>query len=127
MRKLGNDLRRWWSHLVRQAELRDLAENDAARIAGDAGVSIGDLYALDRRGPDAAAQLPRRLRAVHLDPDALAVEHTAEFRDMQRLCSLCESKGRCERDLSRNPRDEIWSYYCPNASTIDALRGVRRD
>jgi hypothetical protein len=73
----------------RRDELAGLNESEVGRIATEVGISAGELRELNRRGPDATALLPRRLQALHLDPERLAVERWAEFRDMQRLCSLC--------------------------------------
>ena len=118
---IASRLHRWWATLGRRDEFSELSDFEVSRIATDVGVSAPELHELSLRGPDAGALLPRRLRALDLDPTKLAHERPAEFRDMQRLCSLCESEGRCEHDLSQNvPGD--WHTYCPNASAIRALR-----
>jgi hypothetical protein len=122
MSNVADGIRQWWTGMFRQSELDRLGELGVERIATEAGVSVNDLYELTRHGPDSAELLSRRLRALDLDPALIAHEQPQDFRDMQRLCSLCESKGRCERDLSLNPENSIWSYYCPNAETIRALR-----
>ena len=44
------------------------------------------------------------------------------MRDMQRLCSSCVSKKRCQLDLMLVPDDPHWRQYCPNAGTLDAMR-----
>jgi hypothetical protein len=43
------------------------------------------------------------------------------MRDLERVCTLCGSKRRCERDLAAHPDDEVWRTYCPNAPTLEAL------
>jgi hypothetical protein len=60
--------------------------------------------------------------ALHLDADALAKSEPSTMRDLQRLCSSCVSKKRCQRDLLLVPDDPMWRHYCPNADTLDALQ-----
>ena len=112
----------WLTRISRREELEALGDSDVVRIAGEIGVSAGELRELHRRGPQAASRLLRRLEAVGLDPGKLAAESQLEFRDMQRLCALCDRHGRCSRDLSRDPEDSRWESYCPNAPTIRDLR-----
>jgi hypothetical protein len=61
------------------------------------------------------------MEALGLDPNEVAHTEPQTLHDMQRLCSMCSSHGRCARDLSRNPADPAWKDYCPNAGTLDAL------
>jgi hypothetical protein len=71
--------------------------------------------------PDAAKLLLDRMAALHLDPGTLAKSDSSTMRDLQRLCSNCASKKRCQRDLIRHRDDPVWRQYCPNAGTLDAL------
>jgi hypothetical protein len=48
-------------------------------------------------------------------------DQPAALRDMQRLCAMCEAKGRCARDLAERPDDPTWREYCPNATTVDSI------
>jgi hypothetical protein len=73
-------------------------------------------------GPDAAQQLLDRMAVLHLDADALTKREPATMRDMQRLCSSCASKKRCQLDLMLIPNDPAWQHYCPNAGTLDAVQ-----
>jgi hypothetical protein len=125
MSNLINRFRRWWLGISRRDEFRGLNESEIVRIAGDVGVSVGELRELSRLGPDAAEQLSRRLQALGWAPEELATARLSEFRDMQRLCALCQSKGQCAQDLSHDPLSADWSSYCPNASAIRALKAAR--
>ena len=42
-------------------------------------------------------------------------------RDMQAVCSLCRSKGRCNRDLSSGTAPGNYRKFCPNAFNLDLL------
>jgi len=118
--------RDWMRHrrLIRQCDARLAAcDNDEiARIAHDVGLSSSDLRQMAKRGPDAAQQLLDRMAALHLDANAIAKNEPAAMRDMQRLCTNCVDKKRCQRDLVLSPNSPVWHHYCPNADTLDELQ-----
>jgi len=118
--------RDWVRHrkLIRQCRQRLEAcdTNEIAHIARDVGLSPSDLRHMAELGPDAAQQLLDRMAALHLDADALAKREPGTMRDMQRLCSSCASKKRCQLDLMLVPNDPAWRHYCPNAGTLDAVQ-----
>jgi hypothetical protein len=125
-------LAEWWR---RHATLREnLADFDAfspsemARMAQDVGLAPSDLRQLARHCSDAADLLDRRLGALGLTTAGLAATAPAELRDMERLCTLCASKGRCARDLAADPADPVWRQYCPNEQTLTSLarNGIAR-
>jgi hypothetical protein len=110
--------------LIRQCRQRLDAcdKNEIARIARDVGLSSSDLRQMAELGPDAAKLGRDRMATLHLDADALAKSDPSTTRDLQRLCSSCVSKKRCQRDLLLVPDDSMWRHYCPNADTLDALQ-----
>jgi hypothetical protein len=110
--------------LIRQCRQRlDVCDKDEiARIARDVGLSSSDLREMAELGPDAAKLVRDRMAALHLDADALAKSDPSTTRDLQRLCSSCVSKKRCQRDLLLVPNDPMWRHYCPNAGTLDTLQ-----
>ena len=115
----------WW-HNLRAARMR-LGElqrcGDAVgHIARDVGLSHWDLYAMAAKPPDAADQLKQRLAALDIDRAALLHRDPRVARDLERVCSLCGQKRRCERDLAGHPNDPVWRTYCPNTLTLDALK-----
>ena len=119
-------VRDWVRHrrLIRQCNARlDACDNDEiARIAHDVGLSASDLRHMAKRGPDAAQGLLDRMAALHLDAHAVAKNEPAAMRDMQRLCTNCIDKKRCQRDLVLSPSSPVWHHYCPNADTLEELR-----
>jgi hypothetical protein len=112
----------WWRKHAETsenaAELGGLGCDELARVASDVGVSASDLCALSQHCSDAAELLERRIAALDMDPKVLARDAGAQLRDMERLCTMCESKGRCARDLAADPDDEIWRKYCPNQEAL---------
>jgi len=73
--------------------------DEIARLAHDVGLPETDLRRMATLGPDAAKQLLDRMTALHLDAEVIANSEPGTMRDMQRLCSNCVSKKRCQRDL----------------------------
>ncbi len=96
-------------------------ELEIARIARDVRMSPADLRAVAKQGPGAANLLLERMAALDLDPAEVAQVGPQTFRDLQRVCSLCESKRRCAQDLAHDAAAPQWQDYCPNAQTLMAL------
>ncbi len=125
----------WWSNLRAERAGLDELDNcgdELRHVARDLGVTRHDLYTLAAKRPDAADQLKERLAALHMDRAALLHADPRVMRDLERVCTICGSKRRCERDLARHPDDPVWRTYCPNAHTLGALdtestRGVPTD
>ena len=86
-------------------ELQSCGEQEVERIARDSGLSVAEFRVLACLGPNATDLLERR----------------QTFRDLQRICSFCESPRRCLRDLARDSAIPAWKDYCPNAKTLMAL------
>jgi len=116
---------RWWRNWNRRrrkiAELDCCCRAEAERIARDLGVSRAELSVLAGKWPDAADLLTRRLEQVNLDRAELAHVEPQVLRDLERVCTLCGSKRKCEHDLADNPSNPVWAEYCPNATTLSAL------
>ena len=80
-----------------------------------------ELRAMVQRGPGAADLLLEHMAALDLDPAEVAQVGPETFRDLQRVCSQCESKRCCVRDLAHDATAPQWQDYCPNAQTLIAL------
>jgi hypothetical protein len=106
---------------MERSDLNCLAKDEVERVAADLGMTVSDLYALARRGPEAALLLERRMAALDLDRDEILQSEPGVFRDLQRVCTLCRSKKQCSRDMASNPDSAVWKDYCPNAGTLLAL------
>jgi hypothetical protein len=118
-------LSHWWRNrvFVRDgiAQLSVDAE-ETQHIARDLCCNEQELFELARRGPDAADLLPQRMAALGLESVEVGRSDPVLLRDLQRLCALCDSKGRCMRDLASDPNDPIWEQYCPNEATLNGLK-----
>ena len=111
----------WSNYRRRRArinELRALDCGDMRQIMQDTGLSFADLVALAKTSGDAAELLYRRMKELGLDPKTIDL---AVMRDMQRCCSLCESKALCTHELEDKPKRASWPSYCPNKDTLEAL------
>ena len=104
------------------AELQALGHHELERMVQDAGVTVSDLLALARQNGDSASLLYRRLENAGIDFKKL---DQSVMRDLQRCCTLCESKGVCLHDLEDHPKAASWPDYCPNRPTIEALNSTK--
>jgi hypothetical protein len=120
-----NTLVRRWQTWKEQREnlaaLESCGRGELARMAHDLSLSTGELRSLAAKGPDAADLLYRRMDDLGLDGDSISHRDAKALWDMQRACSLCDSKGRCRRDFSRDAEPSAWHPYCPNDDTLAAL------
>lgn len=119
---------KWWSDWTKRRsanlELSCYAEGEIERTAKELGMSTAEIHKLVRLGPDAADLLLRRMSALDLDKKEVSRTEPRTFQDLQRVCSFCESRRRCVRDLDRNSADPQWQDYCPNAETLKALNAL---
>lgn len=102
-------------------ELAHWEPDEIARTARDLGVSPGELIRMAEKGPHAADRLPRLLRDLGVDPGTLSRDDPDMMRDMQRLCSACSHKRRCERELSAGTAADNYRHFCPNALSLETL------
>lgn len=116
----------WWR---KHAEVRDnqshfdaMGPEELARVATDVGIPSSDLRTLAQHCSDAADLLDYRVASLGLSTSELAHDVPAQLRDMQRLCTMCEHKGRCARDLAADSSDPIWRRYCPNEAALSELQ-----
>lgn len=118
---LINTFSDWLRHRRDLSEVRRMDTTEFDRIAGDLRVSPGELDTLVRRGPHAADELPRLLKALGINEADLARTEPLVLRDMERVCAMCASKKQCDRDLAAGTSAEHYEGYCLNAPTIESL------
>ena len=111
----------WLKHRRELSEVRQMDRSDFERIASDLRVSPGELDTLVDRGPHAADELPKLLKALGIDQSDLARTEPMVLRDMERVCALCHHKRECDRDLAAGTSAGHYEGYCLNAPTIGAL------
>ena len=111
----------WLRHRRELAELCDCGKAEHDHIARDLGVSTDELDYLVRSGPHAAEELPKMMAALNLDADAIARAQPLVMRDLQRVCSHCEDKRRCNLDLATGAAAQEHADYCGNTRSLDAI------
>ena len=111
----------WIRHRRERAELDAMSTDELGRVAHDIGVSTRELEQMVEAGHD-AERLPEMLRALGIDEAALARAEPAILRDMQRLCSLCETAGTCRHALDAGIAPTTYRSFCVNAATLEALK-----
>jgi hypothetical protein len=107
-------------------EIRDLDRTESAKIARELNIQPRDLDTLVRQGPHAADELPDLLALLGIDRGLLAKTQPLVLRDMTRVCTTCQQKHRCNRDLAAGTSAQHYAEYCLSASTIDDLKNEVR-
>jgi hypothetical protein len=123
--RLAHWWRSWNGSRRAMADLDNCGPAEMERIARDVGVSGADLSILAGKWPDAADLLYWRMNEIKLDRMEITHADAQVMRDLQRVCTVCGSKWRCEHELANNPSDPAWQKYCPNATTLLALAAER--
>jgi hypothetical protein len=118
---------RWWQNWrKRRAAVAELnCCGDAERVAHDVGLDPAGLRTLAGKWPGAANLLGQRMAQLKLEQSDIRLSEPQVLRDLQRVCTVCASKGRCAHDLIDAPSDPAWQEYCPNAPTLAALIAER--
>ncbi|MBN8990740.1 MAG: hypothetical protein J0H42_21050 [Rhizobiales bacterium] len=111
----------WLKYRRELTEIREMDAVNFDHIASDLRISSADLDALVRRGPHAADELPKMLRALGIDQADLARTEPLVLRDMERVCSLCSHKRQCGHELAAGTAAAHYEEYCANAPTINGL------
>lgn len=99
-------------------------QDQVESMARDLAMPVSELRILARAGPEGADLLRRRMAALDLDQDEVSRVEPVALQDLQRLCTKCDSRRRCARDLARDSADPKWEDYCPNAETLKALTAL---
>lgn len=111
----------WLKHRREINEMRQLDRADFDRIASDLRIAPDDLEELVRHGRHAADELPKMLQQLGISAEGLGRAQPLLLRDMERVCSLCNQKRQCDRDLTEGTAAENYHGYCGNASTLKSL------
>jgi hypothetical protein len=120
-----------WVTRYRQAvglrrELAKCGPEEVAAIARDIGLSTQELEFIASKGPNAADELPKLLRALGVDPQKILSDRNGTLRDLQRICTTCGHKAQCKHELAAGTATKHYHGYCPNAVSIDELFGLRQ-
>jgi len=102
-------------------ELAGWSRDDLRNLADDLALSDDDLLALSGAISDNNVLMERMMSARGFEPELLRNSFGALVRDMERVCSLCKSTGRCRRELDAGYGARHAHEYCPNAATFDDL------
>lgn len=115
----------WWSatreQWARMAELRDLPPGELERVACDVGVSANDLLEVATHPEGTMGLLEKRLAALDFAPEEIRELSPMLLRDLQRTCTMCQSKKRCIDDMEHSPLEPGWESYCLNSDTLRTI------
>jgi hypothetical protein len=114
-------VRQWKEVATCVHELAALGQS-MENVAQDLRLSPGELRALTAKGTNAAKQLPCLLEVLRINIQTLAEQEPSVLRDLQRVCTLCDHKRECDRDLAAGTLVTHYQSYCANAHTVRALK-----
>jgi len=123
---LAKFIAEWWrgakGHWGGLAELDRCGPDEVSRMAGDLSLTTWELRSLAGKPDSTDLLLYRRMADLGLDQAEVARTQPTLTRDMQKLCTMCQSKAQCQRDLLRcaDPSSS-WRAYCPNDETLHGL------
>jgi hypothetical protein len=80
------------AQLKSESEFGCCCDAEIERMARDIRMSASEFRAAASRGPKSADLLMRRMAALDLDPNEVGRIEPAAFRDLQRVCTLCNSR-----------------------------------
>jgi hypothetical protein len=130
-KELFSRIARWGERPARptpaHGELHCYSAEEVDRLARLLGVPSVELRVVETERN--AELLNRRMAALGLDPNEFAGLEPALMRDMQGLCTQCESRTQCLDDFARHASDptwEGWRQYCPNQSVLNMLNILQK-
>src|ERR1700694_5409453 len=88
-----------------------LHSSGANQIAQDEAVSRAEFPEPASFGPYDVGLLFRRMAMFHIDRNALAKDDPLLFRELQGLCTLCQSKGLCAKEILGGTKSSAWHSY----------------
>jgi hypothetical protein len=126
----------WWHkrHDPQDISILDTCGRaEFARTAHEMGLTTNELslalswsaglrHFLGRR---LAILLTRRMTALQIDRQELAMTDGVLLRKLQARCASCDHQARCEADLVRDQTDHVWEKYCPNARSLGVLKALQ--
>jgi hypothetical protein len=108
-------------HASAGSDLTALSRQELQRIAEDLSLAETDLRSFADGARNNTLLMQRMMRCRGLDPDRARDVHPTLLRDIERVCTLCRSTGKCRRELDAGTAAEHFRDYCPNAATFDDL------
>ena len=118
---IANWVKKYREAIGLRGELANCGAVEVACYARDIGVSPEELIFMVKKGPHAADELPKLLRALGVDPQKLASDSPATMRNLQRICVSCGDKQQCQHDLAAGTAASHYRDYRPNAMSLDEL------
>ena len=124
---VGKCIADWWRSGKNDcgclAELDQSGPDEVRRMAKDLSPTTWELRALAGKADSPDLLLYHRMADLGLDRGKIALAVPEVMREMQKLCSMCDSKTRCQRDLLRcaDP-SSAWRAYCPNEDVLHLLQ-----
>jgi hypothetical protein len=112
------------SRFSSRSELQGIDRDEFEQIARELKLSAPELYVLSGKTGLTGDLLKRRLAEFKLSSEFLRERHPDVLRDLERVCGNCASTEGCASEFGRaiEGGEGERSDYCPNTSTLQALK-----
>jgi hypothetical protein len=120
--KVADAFGNWLKRRREIREMREIGSGERARIAHELNVPAADLDTLVHQGPHASDELLQLLTLLGVDKELLEKTQPLALRDMTRVCTSCQQKRQCNRDLNAGTSEQHYEEYCLNAPVIEEVK-----
>lgn len=80
-----------------------------------------DALPLDKPETTAAAEMPRMMLSLGIEPALLRLDHPALYAGLESVCAGCGEKDGCRKDIADGTAAKHFNRYCGNAATLSLL------
>ncbi len=100
-----------------------ISTNDEQAAVGGAVAQL--LEEVAQHGPRGADLLYRHMADLGLSVADVERVDPGVMQDLQRTCTRCDVRKRCEDDFSAGADLDAWNAYCPNTISLESLRRLK--
>jgi hypothetical protein len=118
---LRQAITRWHDRKAMMDELDAMDANTLREIAAELGLSVNDFRETVRMSEGADMLMTQMMAANGLAADDLRERMPSVMRGVETVCSRCDAKGRCARELASGTAAAHAHRFCPNAPTFETL------
>lgn len=94
---------------------------EVASIAAEVRIATSAIDPAVGELPNSAALLGKMMIALGIEPDSPTLIDHVDMDKLRRLCTGCDHKPECTRDLAAGTATENFYAYCPNSKELDSL------
>jgi prephenate dehydratase len=110
-----------WNEVSAVPEEREAFGQAMINMVKDLELSPAEFRALAAKGAN-ARQLVHMLDALRIEAHELAQKEPALLGSLRRICSVCDRKAQCDRNIADKTLAVNYYAYCSNAAALKTLQ-----